>query len=104
MHAENQASANPLDLLSVSARCTCTACLLAPRNETRERETKRAHLFLPLPLDFDQFDDYSPKRLRSEVSPSGMLNFNLPRVTRSYYLSFGTAISEAAGKSKRYAR
>lgn len=101
MHVENQASANPLDLLSVSAPALL-ACLLAPRNETRE--TKRARLFLPLSLKFDQFDAYSPKRLRSEVSPSGMLNFNLPRVTRSYYLSFGIAISEAGGKSKRSAR
>lgn len=64
-------------------------------NETRDIKT------FPPSFLFDQFDlAYSP-RLRTEVSPVGMLNFNLPRVTRSYYLSFGTAISEPAREKSK---
>lgn len=84
-------------------RCTCTASMHRTRTHRtkREREREIKTCLLLSSFGFDQFDAYSP-RLRIEVSPVGMLNFNLPRVTRSYYLSFGTAISEPVRKVKAF--
>lgn len=78
-----------------STTCTARDAQNSQSNETRDIKT------FPPSFLFDQFDlAYSP-RLRTEVSPVGMLNFNLPRVTRSYYLSFGTAISEPAREKSK---
>lgn len=97
MHTAREAESTRFVIDAYNTTCTARDAQNSVRggNETRDIKT------FPPSFLFDQFDlAYSP-RLRTEVSPVGMLNFNLSRVTRSYYLSFGTAISEPAREKSK---